>query len=182
MRRGRNASLTHPLIPNPLFPYFSLIGTSMNIIPKVEIAIRAATLADVPFMDALQKANGKALGWFPTKQFEGYVEMGGVLVAEVVGERVGYVISKDRYAGRDDVGAIYQLAVAENYRRSLVGASLVKEAFARAAYGCRLFCCWCAQDLAANRFWESLGFVPVAFRTGSRELPDVTRLALPAAA
>ena len=137
-------------------------------IPSVEVSIRPATLADVPFMDALQKANGKALGWFPTKQFEGYVEMGGVLVAEAAGERVGYVISKDRYAGRDDVGAIYQLAVAADYRRALVGASLVKEAFARAAYGCRLFCCWCAQDLAANKFWESLGFVPVAFRTGSR--------------
>ncbi len=164
----------------------------MSIIPapKVEIRIRPATPADVPFMDSLQKENGKALGWFPTKQFEGYVEMGGVLVAEAVSgrqspvssegsalatgdcrlatARVGYVISKDRYSGRDDVGAIYQLAVAADYRRSLVGASLVKEAFARAAYGCRLFCCWCAQDLAANRFWESLGFVPVAFRTGSR--------------
>src|ERR1051326_8634541 len=40
--------------------------------------------------------------------------------------------------------------------------------FDRAAYGCRLFCCWCAQDLEANRFWEALGFVPLAFRAGSR--------------
>src|SRR5204863_4888089 len=34
--------------------------------------------------------------------------------------------------------------------------------------GCRLYCCWCAQDLEANRFWESLGFVPLVFRAGSR--------------
>jgi hypothetical protein len=40
--------------------------------------------------------------------------------------------------------------------------------FDRAAYGCRLFCCWCAQDIEANRFWESLGFIPLAFRAGSR--------------
>src|SRR5207249_1659370 len=39
----------------------------------------------------------------------------------------------------------------------------------RAAYGCKLFCCWCAQDIEANYFWESLGFVPLAFRAGSRE-------------
>src|SRR5688500_11858992 len=40
--------------------------------------------------------------------------------------------------------------------------------FDHAAYGCRLFCCWCAQDIEANHFWESLGFVPLAFRSGSR--------------
>ena len=36
-------------------------------------------------MDGLQKKYGKALGYFPTKQFEGYVAMGAVLVAEEVG-------------------------------------------------------------------------------------------------
>jgi len=54
-------------------------------------------------------------------------------------------------------------------QRGLVGAALLKAAFDRAAYGCRLFCCWCAQDIAANRFWEAMGFVPLAFRAGSRE-------------
>ena len=53
-------------------------------------------------------------------------------------------------------------------QRGLVGATLLKAAFDRAAYGCKLFCCWCAQDLAANRFWEAMGFVPLAFRTGGR--------------
>jgi hypothetical protein len=31
-----------------------------------------------------------------------------------------------------------------------------------------LFSCWCAQDIQANWFWESIGFMPLAFRTGSR--------------
>src|SRR5439155_19994927 len=31
------------------------------------------------------------------------------------------------------------------------------------------FCCWCAQDIESNYLWESLGFVPLAFRTGSRD-------------
>jgi hypothetical protein len=52
-------------------------------------------------------------------------------------------------------------------QRKLVGAMLLKAVFERAAYGCRLFCCWCAQDLDANYFWESLGFIPLAFRTGA---------------
>src|SRR5213075_51106 len=36
------------------------------------------------------------------------------------------------------------------------------------AYGCRLYCCWCAKDLDANYFWEAMGFVPIAVRAGSR--------------
>jgi hypothetical protein len=31
-----------------------------------------------------------------------------------------------------------------------------------------LFCLWCAQDIEANHFWESIGFLPLAFRSGSR--------------
>jgi hypothetical protein len=62
---------------------------------------------------------------------------------------------------------IFQLCVAPDAQRGLIGATLVREVFERSAYGCRLYCCWCAQDLPANHFWESLGFVPLAFRGGS---------------
>jgi hypothetical protein len=83
------------------------------------------------------------------------------------GERLGYVISRDRYLKRDELGIIYQMNIAPQARRMLVGAALVREAFARSAWGCRLYCLWCAQDLEANRFWEAMGFVPIAFRAGS---------------
>jgi hypothetical protein len=82
---------------------------------------------------------------------------------------VGYCISRDQYFKRDDVGIIYQLNVLPTHQRGLIGAHLLQAVFDRAAYGCRLFCCWCAQDIAANRFWEAMGFVPLAFRAGSRE-------------
>jgi hypothetical protein len=129
------------------------------------------TMADVPFMDALQKRHGRALGYFPTKQFEGYIATGGVLIGRdaATGTRLGYCISRDRYLKRDELGVIYQLCVEQGEQRKLVGAALVREVFARAAYGCRLFCCWCAQDLAANYFWESMGFIPIAFRAGGRK-------------
>lgn len=90
-------------------------------------------------------------------------------VSSVVNTPVGYVISTDRYFKRDDCGIIYQLNVVPGRQRGLIGASLIRAVFARAAYGCKLFCCWCAQDLEANYFWESIGFVPLAFRTGSRK-------------
>jgi GNAT superfamily N-acetyltransferase len=124
------------------------------------------------------------------KQLEGKIAAGHVLVARAFspcadatgarpsplpspgipgeGERVGYVISRDQYFKRDDVGIIYQLNVLPSHQRGLIGAHLLKAVFDRAAYGCRLFCCWCAQDIAANRFWEAMGFVPLAFRSGGR--------------
>lgn len=81
---------------------------------------------------------------------------------------LGYCMACDRYMKQDHVGMIYQLNVAKGWRRSLVGAALVQAVFDRAAYGTRLFGLWCKQTLAANDFWESLGFSAIAFRTGSR--------------
>ena len=158
--------------------------------PRLDVRVRPATPDDLPFIDALQKKTTKQVGFMPTKQFEGKIARGEVLVAEVNAETgnlnaqcpdsgiqvsafrfqrspAGYLIGADRYFKRDDVGIIYQLNVAPQHRRSLVAAALLKAQFDRSAYGCRLYCCWCAQDLEANRFWEAMGFVPLAFRAGS---------------
>jgi ribosomal protein S18 acetylase RimI-like enzyme len=141
-------------------------------VPNAPIDVRPATKADLPWIDALHKKHSKQLGYSTTKQFEGYIELGGLLVAEDastggVGGPVGYVMYRDRYLKRDELGVIYQLCVDPAAQRTLIGATLLKAVFERSAYGCRLFCCWCAQDLPANRFWEAMGFVPIAFRGGS---------------
>src|SRR5262245_58734730 len=138
-----NAVVLNAVVPNAVVP-----------MPRQAISIRPAVMEDLPFLDSLQKKFGKALGYFPTKQFEGYSEMGGVLVAwaprpcsseekDTGGAPVplGYVISRDRYLKRDELGVIYQLCVAEAAQRSFVGAALVREVFERSAYGCRLYCC-----------------------------------------
>jgi len=85
---------------------------------------------------------------------------------DIAAQPVGYLIAVDRYLKRDELGIIYQMNIVPDYQRSLVAANLLKAQFDRSAYGCRLYCCWCAQDLAANHFWEAMGFVPLAFRTG----------------
>jgi hypothetical protein len=82
---------------------------------------------------------------------------------------LGYLIAADRYFKRDEVGYVTQLCVAPHVRRSLVAAALLQAQYDRSAYGCRLYSCWCAQDLAANKFWEAMGYVPIAFRSGSRK-------------
>jgi hypothetical protein len=133
------------------------------------ITTRIAEMRDLPFLDALQKKHSRQLGFFPRAQMEGYVRSEWVLIAEDSATRqpLGYCASRDRYLKRDELGVIYQLCVSPAHQRGLIGATLIKSVFERAAYGCRLFCCWCAQDLEANYFWESLGFVPIAFRAGS---------------
>jgi hypothetical protein len=138
-------------------------------VPNAPISVRIGTRDDIGFIDGLQKQYSKALGFFPRAQLEGYIDNGWVLIAEMNGVPVGYVASRDRYLKRDELGVIYQMCVSPSAQRGLVGATLIKAMFERSAYGCRLYCCWCAQDLAANRFWESLGFVPIAFRGGSEK-------------
>ena len=164
--------------------------------PRMPIAIRPGTMDDFAFIDSLQGSHTKQVGWMPKAQLEGKIRVGHVIVAEVPGPlsfvpcgepgakaepttsdqgqvtsdtRVGFCIGNDQYFKRDDCGIIYQLCVVEGQRRGLIGAALVKAMFERAAWGCKLFCCWCAQDIEANHFWESLGFVPLAFRAGSRK-------------
>ena len=161
-------------------------------IPRCDVSIRPATLADVPFIDSLQKNYRRRLGFMRTSWLEQRVGAGQVLVAEEVGSSElvvgsaeqtcslpttnyqpptpqGYIISQDKYNKREELGLVVQLCVAPGAQRKLIGATLLKAAFDHAAYGCRLFCCWCAQDIEANRFWESVGFVPLAYRAGSEK-------------
>ncbi|XAL99568.1 GNAT family N-acetyltransferase [Phycisphaeraceae bacterium D3-23] len=81
---------------------------------------------------------------------------------------VGYCMGVDRYQKRSELGIIYHMAVLPAYRRMNVAAALLQAQFEKSAYGCRLYCCWCRQSLEANRFWEAMGFVPLAFRAAGR--------------
>src|SRR5688572_10990379 len=138
-----------------------------QIIPRCEVAIRDATLGDYAFIDRLQGMHTKMVGFMRQSALEQKIARGEILVAEdEMRLPIGYCISSDRYFKRDDVGIIYQMNIAPGAQRKLVAATLLRAVFERAAYGCKLFCCWCAQDLEANHFWESMGFVPLAFRTG----------------
>jgi hypothetical protein len=168
------------------------MATAIIPTPRFPVTTRLATIDDLPFIDSLQKLHAKQVGWMPTKSLEAKLAAGQVLIAEEgriqraegrIGpgsalsepsslcphpSALGYIIGNDQYFKHDDIGIIYQLNVVPQRQRGLIGATLVKAMFERAAWGCRLFCCWCAQDIEANYFWESLGFIPLAFRAGSR--------------
>ena len=137
-------------------------------IPRCDVSIRPAVEGDYAFVDRLQHMHSKALGFMRKAALEGKIKLGEVLIAEDENRiPIGYCILSNRYLKRDELGVIYQMNVLPGKQRHLVGATLLKEVFERAPYGCKLYCCWCAQDLNANYFWESLGFIPLAFRTGA---------------
>jgi len=138
-------------------------------VPRCEVSVRDAVADDLGFIDQLQKMHSHMVGFLRYAEIEKKIEAGHVVIAlDSAKKPIGYCIAQDQYLKRDDVGIVYQLNVLPLKQRSLIGATLVKAVFDRAAYGCKLFCCWCAQDIQANWFWESIGFVPLAFRTGSR--------------
>jgi hypothetical protein len=163
--------------------------SSLAIVPRCEVSVRPATGADYAFIDRLQDMHSKALGFMRKAALEGKIAAGEVFIAEEksstdftdytdleaesvqsvqsVDHRLGYCIFSNRYLKRDELGVIYQMNVVPGAQRKLVAATLLRAVFARAPYGCRLFCCWCRQDLEANCFWESMGFVPLAFRAGA---------------
>jgi len=159
-----------------------------RIDPRVNVHVRLATDrddSDLKFVDALHKKNVDGLGYWPLGRLRGALEQKRMLIAElppvgmpaevwekvrdkgVRGAAVGFAIYADKYNKREDVSCIYAVCVADVQQRKLIGASLVQDVFNRLPYGVKLCCCWCAQDLDAGYFWESLGFVPLAFRTGS---------------
>src|SRR4051812_31398486 len=107
-------------------------------IPKADVSVREATLADVAFIDALQKMHGKQVGFMRTSWIEEKIRAGQIIVAEeskqesprrhgdtearpsvdatsvpqcLRGERLGYCMGVDRYFKRDDVGIIHQMNV-----------------------------------------------------------------------
>src|SRR4051794_3836910 len=56
-------------------------------IPRSPISIRQGTMEDLAFIDSLQKKHGNMVGWMPTKQLEGKIGAGNVLVAVGAGSR-----------------------------------------------------------------------------------------------
>jgi hypothetical protein len=50
-------------------------------VPRCPVSVRIATVKDVPFIDQLQKMHGHMVSWMPTKQVEGKIAVGHVIVA-----------------------------------------------------------------------------------------------------
>ncbi|HEY1187988.1 MAG TPA: GNAT family N-acetyltransferase [Gemmata sp.] len=129
-------------------------------------AVRPAGRADLPFIDHLQRRYREQLGFLPRAALDEAVCAGRVWLALENGCPAGYLYARDRYHGRAEVGVIYQAALSYDARRRHVGTALVEGWVAAHAAGVRQVVLWCARDIEANLFWESLGFAALGYRVG----------------
>src|SRR5436190_23500264 len=57
-------------------------ATYQPIVPRLNVRVRLATKNDLPFIDRMQKAHSRELGFLPTAALEGKIGLGQVLLAE----------------------------------------------------------------------------------------------------
>jgi hypothetical protein len=119
--------------------------------PRVAINIRPGVLRDVPFLDSLQKLHTKQVGWMPTKQLEEKIRLGHVLIAE---ERE----TTDYADNADNSNSMHSSVPSAKSVVQPLGYCIGNDQYFK------------RDDIEANYFWESLGFVPLAFRSGSAKM------------
>jgi len=136
--------------------------------------MRRATGLDLRYLNALQKANRDAVGFFGTAALFKYVSRGQVWLQLENDEPCGYLLFNDTPGARirrvrPGTATIYQVCIQTDARRLANATSLV-EALATEArrHGFDWLDCCVTDTIAANDFWPSVGFAVVGRRRGGR--------------
>lgn len=142
-----------------------------DAVPRVLTAetatVRPAALTDLAYVDDQRRRESECIGFISRSAYEsvitGYDEREGcrrngrIWLAEVNGERVGFVHASPGAAGRST--RVIQVCIQEDARRIEYGSALVAEVerwatqLQRPAVGCHV-----ATDIEAGAFWDALGY------------------------
>lgn len=126
--------------------------------------IRVATLNDLRFVRDLQARNSNLVGFLPSLALLRYVTAGHVLLAALDRQPVAYLLGRPALAWQPLLRSITQICVAETCRRSgiarLLIARTITDAIGQSQAGIQACC---RQDLEANAFWASEGFVKICY-------------------
>lgn len=125
------------------------------------LTVRHATVADMPFVMALQRSNRESVGGLPGPAIQERVERGTLALAILNGDPCGYLM----WDYRDGILRLPQACIQYDARRKTYGAALwlwvvgrnpdMTEARLR-----------CAADIDANLFWQEMGFTCVSVVAG----------------
>lgn len=130
------------------------------------VHVRTAVEADLPYIDSLQAKHQRELGFLPRAALQGYIERHIVLLGLLNGDPACYLLGRDTSRFDPLTAMIYQACVQYDARYKLLGSTLVARYIDRLPTDRQAMGLWCAQDIAANEFWESIGFVAMAARFG----------------
>lgn len=136
------------------------------------LTVAPATLADLPYIDSLQRKNAEELSFYPMAAFEREVPLMRVLLARVNDEPAGYL-----YHGAlsSPTCKIHQACIQYDLRGYLYGAALVRQLTDLCnVSGSHAITLRCGSDIAANGFWEAMGFECEAVTPGGvRRMRDI---------
>jgi N-acetylglutamate synthase-like GNAT family acetyltransferase len=142
----------------------------------MDFTTRSATLADLTYIDHLQRKNAEELAFFPKQVFEREVENQRIILAELNSEPCGYV-----YHGAFGVICrIHQACIQYDLRGQLYGAALVRDLTTRCqSFETATIKLRCGSDIEANKFWQAMGFVCEAVTQGGvRRMRDINHWVL----
>ena len=141
----------------------SVVPPSRGATPRV---IVPATARDLPFVVALQKCHGHALGFLPRQALAEKIRGRQVWVARQGRHKLGFLHHGS--LARPEV-RVFQIAVGEGSRRGGVATALVEDLLARAAAaGAAGVSLRCLSALDANRFWRAVGFKLLMTEPGAK--------------
>jgi len=109
------------------------------------------------------RIDGQCIGWLPTAAYVGAHEQGRIVACYNNADLVGYIL----WGTNNGIIRCFVVWVRRDARLILHGRALV-DAIAEIGVqrGCTRIELWCAVDLAANFFWDALGFTRVCWRWG----------------
>ena len=109
-----------------------------------------------------------AVGWLPTSVFDGREKTNEITAVYRDGDLVGWLLRGESYARK--VMKIYQIWVRPDARILEHGRALIEQLSQIATTArCPTLEAWVAEDLAANYFWNAIGFTRGVWRWGRGE-------------
>lgn len=117
----------------------------------------------LPYVLDLGRRHYEEIGFIPKPRLEQYARQGQLWTEHENGELCGYLVWGNGWP----VLRVYQVCIQYDAQRRLHGARLIGRLIQKAEReGYSRISCWVADDIPANDFWRSMGFVLSGERDG----------------
>jgi len=138
------------------------------------ITLSAASMSDLSYIDYLQRKNAEELSFYPMSVFEREIGNARIILARLNDEPAGYL-----YHGSlsSSVLKIHQACIEYDLRGYLYGSALVNWLIDLARVSnCDEISLRCGSDIAANGFWQAMGFHCISVTPGgARRMRDINQ-------
>lgn len=139
-----------------------LPGPGVDVIATIELT-PSKQQELLTFAVGSTRIDGQCIGWLPTAAYVGAHEQGRIIACYNNGDLVGYIL----WGANNGIMRCFVVWVRRDARLIIHGKALVQRIEEEGARrGCTRVELWCAVDLAANLFWQAIGFSKICWRWG----------------